>query len=54
MKNNEPCACTHYMQEQAKYMENKSTLSKVKCAECGKEFWTNKNGEKVQCFDCEE
>ncbi len=52
-KNNEQCACIHYMREQAKYMRTKSTLSKVKCAECGKEFLTNKNGKKVHCFDCE-
>lgn len=53
MTNDEPCSCTYYIQEQAKYLENKSSLRKVKCVGCGKEFLTNKDGEKVHCFDCE-
>ncbi|MDI6888723.1 MAG: hypothetical protein QMC78_03380 [Methanocellales archaeon] len=53
-KSDEQCACTHYIQEQTKYTKKKPSLRKAKCAGCGKEFWTNRKGEKVYCFDCEE
>ena len=54
LTNYENCACTHYAQEKAKYVRTKSSLVKVKCAGCGKDFLTNIESEKSYCFDCKD
>lgn len=47
------CACTQkFMDLLRAYTPKKNLLKEVKCAECGKVFWTNYNRE--YCFDCEE
>ncbi len=52
MKIEEPCTCLYYLQEQAKRIKKESSLYRVKCKGCGREFLSNT--EKEYCFECEE
>ncbi|MGB2727310.1 MAG: thioredoxin family protein [Halobacteriota archaeon] len=48
----EQCACLYYLQEQARTTKKESSLYRVKCKGCGREFLSNTG--KEYCFDCEE
>ncbi len=47
------CACTQRLRDLLRTAQpaKESSLTKVACADCGKEFWAN--SERKYCFDCE-
>lgn len=54
-----PCTCTRdpfggIPAELRPRSRKKSSLRKVTCPSCGKEYWTNRETEETDlCFDCE-
>jgi len=47
-----PCGCSQRITDLLRAApRKKSSLTKVTCSRCGKEFWSNV--EKDYCFDCE-
>ncbi len=48
----EQCACLYYLQERARKTKKESSLYRVKCKGCGREFLSNTG--KEYCFECEE